>query len=82
MTDADDAIVDTAERLRDLKARLGAEYWTDADVRDLQDDLRRRIGAYGAWSADGPPMHRRARKAAEYESRFAGLLWPGRDDDG
>lgn len=80
MTDADAEIQETAERLAEMKARLGERYWADSEARALQDELRRRLGAYGAWSPDGAPPHRRARQAAEYESRFARLLWPGGDE--
>jgi hypothetical protein len=71
-----------AERLTALARTLGADYWRNREVRDLQERLRRLIGRTGAWSEDGLPMHRRARRAAAYESRFARLLWPGPADEG
>jgi hypothetical protein len=71
-----------AERLTALARTLGADYWRNREVRDLQERLRRLIGRAGAWSEDGLPMHRRARRTAAYESRFARLLWPGPADEG
>lgn len=79
---ADREIVAVAGRLKELKSVLGAAYWQNGEVRDLQEVLRKRIGAYGAWGEDKLPMHQRARRAARYESEFAALLWPGRDADG
>jgi hypothetical protein len=63
-------------RLRKLQEDLGAAYWQDSDVRDLQAQLRSRIGGYGSWDADKLPLHQRSRLAAKYESELAGLLWP------
>jgi hypothetical protein len=79
---ADAEIEDVAARLDGLKASLGSAYWQDATVRDLQQRLRHLVGTYAAWGEDKPPMHRRARQAAAYESRFARLLWPGGDEAG
>lgn len=81
MGEADAEIEDVAARLDRLKASLGGGYWQDATVCDLQKRLRHLVGTYAAWGEDKPPMHRRARQAAAYQSRFARLLWPGRDDD-
>jgi hypothetical protein len=78
---ADREIAAVAQRLKELKSALGAAYWQNDEVRDLQQLLRKQIGAYGAWGEDKLPMHQRARKAARYESEFADLLWPGRDAD-
>lgn len=78
---ADREIASLAERLKQLKNALGAAFWQNDEVRDLQQQLRKQIGAYGAWGEDKLPMHQRARKAARYESEFADLLWPGRDAD-
>jgi erythromycin esterase-like protein len=78
---ADRNIVAVADRLKELKSGLGAAYWRNDEVRELQERLRKQIGAYGAWSEDKLPMHQRARRAARYESEFAALLWPGRDAD-
>ncbi|MGF1639494.1 MAG: hypothetical protein ACFCUO_00945 [Rhodospirillales bacterium] len=69
-------IVATAARLQRLQDALGEAYWLDPEVRALQDRLRRQIGRYGGWSADAPPLHRRARSAARHESDHAHLLWP------
>lgn len=66
------------DRLAALKDALGAGFWEDPDVRALQQDLRRRIGEYGAWGEDKLPLHQRARRAARLESEYAHLLWPGR----
>ena len=79
--EADVEIEEVAARLDRLKASLGGGYWQDPSVRDLQKRLRHLVGTYAAWGGDKPPMHRRARQAAAYQSRFARLLWPGRDDD-
>lgn len=73
---ADSEIRELAAKLTELKARLGDDFWVDADVRDLQAALRSRLGGYNAWAADKAPMHRRARIAARYEAQFAHLLWP------
>jgi hypothetical protein len=78
---ADREIIAVADRLKQLKSALGVAYWQSDEVRDLRELLRKQIGAYGAWGEDKLPMHQRARKAARYESEFAGLLWPGRDAD-
>lgn len=77
---ADQDLALIAERLSDLKRALGAEYWQNGDVQDLQGQLRRLLGQYNAWSEDGLPMHQRARAAARLERSFARLLWPGHDD--
>ena len=69
------------DRLLALKRSLGPAYWQNDEVRSLQEDLRRQLGGYGAWSEGKLPMHQRARQAARYESEFAVLLWPGRGDD-
>lgn len=79
---ADREIVTVANRLKELRRVLGTAYWQNSEVRDLQEILRKQIGAYGAWGEDKLPMHQRARRAARYESEFAALLWPGRDADG
>jgi hypothetical protein len=79
---ADLEIAALAGRLNELKIALGAAYWQDDEVRALQERLRKQIGAYGAWGEDKLPMHQRARRAARYESEFAGLLWPGRGSEG
>jgi hypothetical protein len=79
---ADREIAAVADRLKELKSALGAAYWRDDEVRALQEKLRKQIGAYGAWGEDKLPMHQRARRAARYESEFAGLLWPGRGPEG
>ncbi len=81
MGEADAEIEDVAARLERLRESLGRSYWQDPTVCDLQQRLRHLVGTYPAWGEDKPPMHRRARQAAAYESRFARLLWPGRDDD-
>jgi hypothetical protein len=73
---ADTEIRELAAKLTELKARLGDDFWVDADVRDLQAALRRRLGGYNAWAADKAPMHQRSRVAARYEAQFAHLLWP------
>lgn len=78
---ADREIAAVADRLRAMKSALGAAYWRNDEVRDLQETLRKRIGVFGAWGEDKLPMHQRARKAARYESEFAALLWQGRDAD-
>ena len=78
---ADREIRALGERLAALKRSLGAAYWQNDEVQALQEDLRRQLGSYGAWSDDKLPMHQRARQAARYESEFAALLWPGRGDD-
>ena len=78
---ADREIAAVASRLKELKNALGAAYWQNGEVRDLQETLRKQICAYGAWGEDKLPMHQRARRAARYESEFATLLWPGRDAD-
>ena len=79
---ADLEIAAVAGRLKELKNAQGAEYWQDDEVRALQEKLRKQIGAYGAWGEGKLPMHQRARRAARYESEFAGLLWPGRGSEG
>lgn len=78
---ADREITAVAGRLKELKSALGAAYWRNGEVLELQHTLRQQIGAYGAWGEDKLPMHQRARRAARYESEFAALLWPGRDAD-
>lgn len=78
---ADREIRALGERLMALKRSLGSDYWQNDEVRSLQENLRRQLGSYGAWSDDKLPMHQRARQAARYESEFAALLWPGRGDD-
>jgi len=77
-SEADDAILAIADDLTAMQERLGDAYWQDTEAHASREDLRRRIGQYNAWAEDRLPMHQRARKAAEYESRFAHLLWPGR----
>jgi hypothetical protein len=67
-------------RLQALKDALGSEFWKNPEARALQQDLRRRIGEYGAWGEDKLPLHQRARRAASLESQYAHLLWPGRSD--
>ena len=74
--EADRDIEQVAARLADLNKSLGDAYWTDQGVRDLQARLRSALGSYAAWAADKAPMHQRARMAAQYEARFAHLLWP------
>jgi hypothetical protein len=81
VSEEDDRIRALGERLTRLKAALGSDYWGNAEVQEAQAALRRAIGEYGAWSADKPPMHQRARVAARYESAYAPLIWPGRGDD-
>ena len=78
---ADLEIAAVAGRLKELKNALGTEYWQDDEVRALQEELRKQIGAYGTWGEDKLPIHQRARRAARYESEFAHLLWPGRDQE-
>lgn len=78
---ADREIVTVANRLKELKSALGPAYWRNDEVRELQETLRKQIGAYGAWGEDKLPMHQRSRRAARYESEFAALLWPGRGAD-
>ena len=78
----DREIAAVAGRLKELKNALGTEYWQDDEVRALQEKLCKQIGAYGAWGEGKLPMHQRARRAARYESEFAGLLWPGRGSEG
>jgi hypothetical protein len=78
---ADQEIAAIAHRLRQLKSELGTSYWDDPDARDLRNSLRTKIGLYGAWAEDKPPMHQRARIAARYEAELATLLWPGRGDN-
>ena len=82
LSSADREIAAVAGRLKELKSVLGAAYWQNDEVLELQETLRKQIGAYGAWGEDKLPMHQRARRAARYESEFAALLWPGRDADG
>ena len=77
-SEADDAILAVADDLTAMKERLGDGYWRDAEAHASREQLRRQIGQYSAWAEDKLPMHQRARKAAEYENRFAHLLWPGR----
>lgn len=79
---ADREIAALAARLNELKGKLGRDYWQNEEVRTLQENLRRQLGAYGAWGEDKLPMHQRARRAARYESELASLLWPGRGEDG
>jgi hypothetical protein len=74
--EADKDIEELAARLENLKASLGEAYWMDEGVRDLQTRLRNGLGSYAAWAADKAPMHQRTRMAAQYEARFAHLLWP------
>ena len=50
--------------------------FTTADDPSLEDALRNRIGGYGAWGPDKPPMQSRSRRAAAYEREYARLLWP------
>jgi hypothetical protein len=76
--DAEISVV--ADRLQSLKDALGSEFWEDPEAKALQQDLRRRIGEYGAWGEDKLTLHQRARRAASLESRYAHLLWPGRSD--
>lgn len=76
---ADREILAVGARLAELKAALGAACWQDGEVQALQQQLRRLIGSYNAWTEDGLPMHQRARRAARWESEFAPLLWPGRE---
>lgn len=75
---ADREILAVGSRLAEIKAALGADYWRNGEVQALQQQLRRLIGSYNAWTEDGLPMHQRARRAARWESEFAPLLWPGR----
>lgn len=74
--DSDVRIGQLAARLEALHSRMGETYWDDDEVRQLQADLRRELGAYGAWGADKPGMHQRARRAAALERQHARLLWP------
>jgi hypothetical protein len=76
-TDEDRRIKATAAQLRSMKQVLGERYWQSEDVRALQQNLNRMIGAYGAWGETKLPMHQRARLAARHESENADLLWPG-----
>lgn len=69
-----------AGQLESLKNALGSEYWDNNEVRALQQELRRQLSGYNAWSEDGLPMHQRARRAARLESAYAHLLWPGRSN--
>ena len=78
---ADREIAALAGRLKELKNALAAAYWQNDEVRTLQEKLRKQIGAYGTWGEDKLPIHQRARRAARYESEFAHLLWPGRDQE-
>lgn len=74
-------IENLAENLKTLKASLGGAYWSDAAVISSQARLRKLLGLYGAWAEDRPALHQRARRLAQYESRFAHLLWAGRETD-
>lgn len=74
----DREIVAAGARLVELKAALDEDYWQNAEVQALQQQLRRLIGCYNAFAEDRLPMHQRARQAARFESEFAHLLWPGR----
>ncbi len=75
--DVDEARVRAiAGRLLALQESLGADYWTNDGVKELQEDLRRALGAVGAWGADKPPRHRRSRRSAQLEREVARLLWP------
>jgi hypothetical protein len=64
------------DRLSRLSAELGGDYWTSAEVRDLQAALRLGLGRLATFAEDQPPAHQRSRLAARYESRYAHLLWP------
>lgn len=75
-TDSDVRIGQLAAQLETLQSRMGETYWTDDEVRQLREDLRHELGAYGAWGADRPGMHQRARRAAALERQYARLLWP------
>ena len=77
MTEVDEARVrEVAGRLLALQETLGEDYWTNDGVKALQDDLRRALGAFGAWGPDKPPMHQRSRRSAQLEREVARLLWP------
>lgn len=78
----DQQIAETQVQLRRLKQDLGEAYWQNEEVSALQRELRRLIGAYGAWGQHKLPMHQRARAAARLESESADLLWPGRASGG
>ena len=78
----DDRIAEAQGELRRLKQDLGEAYWQNEEVIALQQDLRRMIGAYGAWGEQKLPMNQRARVAARLESESAELLWPGRASGG
>jgi hypothetical protein len=67
---------ETAEVLQRLKTALGADYWQDPNVLELQGKLRRLIGRLGAWGEDRASPHQRARRAAGHERAYARLLWP------
>jgi hypothetical protein len=78
---ADATIQRLAEELRVRKRQLGGSYWQDAEVVDLQEQLRHELARYPLAAAHGVAANERARRLARYQSECAVLIWPGHGDD-